>query len=151
MSVPGLRWNDSGKEATDSRLACCFHLHPTPRHPVGAGNGSHTGELRCALTAASMASATACSGSVSADRKGLWQPGLGEEQVQPSDDCEVHGCGRNRPATAPCVSGGPVGFCVVCLSQPTPWLPTEPHRQAGEVNFQQPPEFLLTFLGVFVI
>lgn len=84
-------------------------------------------------------------------RSGLWQPGLGEEQGQPSDDSEVHGRGRNCPATAPCASSGPVGFCVVCLSQPTPWLPTELHREAGEVNFQQPPEFLLTFFGVFVI
>lgn len=39
----------------------------------------------------------------------------------------------------------------VCLAVfATPSLPTESHRRAGEVNFQQPPEFLLTFLGVFV-
>lgn len=53
--------------------------------------------------------------------------------------------------TAPCISCGQVTFAwFVWLSSPTPLLPTEHHRKAGEVNFQQPPEFLLTFLGVFV-
>ena len=37
------------------------------------------------------------------------------------------------------------------LSTPTPLLPTEPYRKAGEVNFQHPPEFLLTFLGVLLL
>lgn len=40
---------------------------------------------------------------------------------------------------------------VVWLSSPPPSVPTKSHRQAGEVNFQQPPEFLLTFLGVFLL
>ena len=47
----------------------------------------------------------------------------------------------------------PSGFCrvFVWLSSPTPLLPTEPYRKAGEVNFQHPPEFLLTFLGVLLL
>lgn len=154
MLVPGLRWGDSRNEATKSRLLCCFHLQPDlggilsamwgplqettrtigePRQCVHSGFRWCTGQ-RCAVLQSAR------------EQKSLRKPGLGKEQGQLSDDSEVPRHGRNLPPW-------PSGFCrlFVWLSSPTPLLPTEPYRKAGEVNFQHPPEFLLTFLGVLLL
>lgn len=133
------------------RPLCCFHLQPG-RHPVGersqaAGSGPHRRGAarvprsfrRCTLQGAR------------AQVSG--QPGLGKEQelsvTLRLSDVEETVCSA---LAALSVAGGLLACCgeSAWLSSPTPLLPTEPHRQAGEVNFQQPPEFLMTFLGVFV-
>lgn len=52
---------------------------------------------------------------------------------------------------APYISSGQVALArFVWFLCPHPCCPPSPHRKAGEVTFQHPPEFLLTFLGVFV-
>lgn len=56
-----------------------------------------------------------------------------------------------QPSAALYISCGQVVLASSWVSLSATWsLPTESHRKAEEVNFQQPPEFLLTFFGVFI-
>lgn len=160
MLVPGLKWGDSCNEATNSSLVCCFHLQPNLGDILSVISGllqeitCTIGELRQCVAVLKVHSPTVCNFAISmGPNRPLASWGLEMDKancwmtLRFTDVEETF-----LPAfTAPCISCGQVAFAwFVWLSSPTPLLPTEHHRKAGEVNFQQPPEFLLTFLGVFV-